>query len=70
MGFETRIMSRHERKRALESLISGASSINIDQSMRLSKRRILKGSIGADWRMVGKDISAAIESAKSEKEAA
>ncbi len=70
MGFETKISTRRERREAFESMISGIGSINIDQSMRLSRRRALDGSIASDWRAVGKDIAKAIEAVKSEKEAA
>lgn len=69
MAFETKISIRRERNEAFESMMSGIGSINIDQSMRVSKRRILGGSIAEDWRAIGRDIAKAIATVKSEKDA-
>jgi hypothetical protein len=47
-------------------MIKGASSINFNQAMSLSKRLANNGSIAGDWNSVGQEIAKAIDVVKKD----
>ena len=49
-------------------MVSGAATINIDQSLRLVRKQISEGSPKEDWKAVGRDIAKAISELKREFE--
>jgi hypothetical protein len=70
MKIERKTLSRRVRSQTFKSMVAGVGSVNFDQSMIHVKRHVQSGSIEADWRMIGRDISNAIAAVKRDKEAA
>ena len=62
-------VSRSKMTKA-ETIVSGAATITLDQSMTYAKRRTDTGSIAGDWFAVGRDVSRAISTVKREFKAA
>ncbi len=51
---------RRNKRSDIELLISGAATIKIDQSMTISRRQAMTGSLRGDWKAVGRDIEGAV----------
>jgi hypothetical protein len=64
MGFQAKISYNSVYSKPYKNALAGIASINIDQKMRYAKKSLASGSLGEDWRLVGKDIANAITSAK------
>ena len=68
MTYHTKIARSRKSRSGTGLMVSGAATINIDQSLRLVRKQISEGSPKEDWKAVGRDIAKAISELKREFE--
>jgi hypothetical protein len=68
MTFHSKIVRRPGR--SAKSLVAGAATISIDQTMRLARKQMASGSIQSDWEAVGRDLARSVRRVKRELESA
>lgn len=58
------------RKSASGLIASGAATVTLSHSMKISRRAAMSGSLRSDWKKVGNDVEKAIGSVRRELERA
>ncbi len=66
MGIESKFVTKTARRASYRVIAEGASSVNVNQTMRYARRSVKNGSLDADWRLVSREIADAIRSVKKE----
>lgn len=69
MTFHSKIV-RGRSTRSARSLVVGAATVNVDQTMKLSRKAACRGSLESDWAAVGRDLKKAVRRVSRELETA